>query len=99
MFGCIISGRVMEMLRPTTLTFTCGETCSSLLKYKQICMDTICFPLLNFILLCFRLLQDLFGSGNKIHDLSCLPNVIPKIEVLDLTDNEISDWDEMVSMQ
>ena len=44
----------------------------------------------------FRQLQDLFATNNRIHDLSCLPNVVPKLEVLDLSENEISDWDEMV---
>ena len=46
----------------------------------------------------FRQLQDFFVSNNRINDLSCLPNVVPKLEVLDLTDNEISDWDELVSV-
>ena len=47
----------------------------------------------------FRQLQDLFATNNRIHDLSCIPNVVPKLEVLDLSENEISDWDEMVGGQ
>ena len=54
---------------------------------------------MNWYISIFRQLQDFFVSNNRINDLSCLPNVVPKLEVLDLTDNEISDWDELVSVQ
>lgn len=45
----------------------------------------------------FRSLQDLLASGNHINELSTVATQLPALEVLDLTNNEITDWDEFVS--
>lgn len=45
----------------------------------------------------FRSLQDLFASGNHINELSTLPTQLPSLEVLELSNNEITCWDEFVS--
>ncbi|KAH3863239.1 hypothetical protein DPMN_026219, partial [Dreissena polymorpha] len=39
-------------------------------------------------------LTDLFAADNHIHDLSSIPGQLPALEVLDLTNNEICDWDQ-----
>ncbi|WAQ96899.1 PP1R7-like protein, partial [Mya arenaria] len=41
-----------------------------------------------------RNLQDLLASHNHIHELSPIPVQLPGLETLDLTNNEIVDWDE-----
>ena len=60
------------------------------LRMNQIVLTCQCFR-------CFRLLQDLFATNNHIHELSTVPTQLPALEVLDLTNNEITEWEEFVS--
>ena len=47
--------------------------------------------------ICIRSLQDLQAGTNQIHEVSTIPTQLPVLEVLDLTNNDITDWDEFVS--
>jgi len=51
-----------------------------------------------FIRVCWllRSLQDVLASHNQITELSHLATQLPALEVLDLTNNEITHWDQMV---
>ncbi|XP_045212349.2 protein phosphatase 1 regulatory subunit 7-like [Mercenaria mercenaria] len=44
-------------------------------------------------------LQDLLAMGNHINELSTVATQLPALEVLDLTDNEITDWDEFYYLE
>lgn len=44
-------------------------------------------------------LQDLLAGGNHINELSTVATQLPVLEVLDLTNNEITDWDEFYNLE
>ncbi|KAL4240215.1 hypothetical protein ACF0H5_001009 [Mactra antiquata] len=44
-------------------------------------------------------LQDLIASGNHINELSTVPTQLPALEVLELSNNEITDWDEFYYLE
>lgn len=44
----------------------------------------------------FRCLEDLLASNNHISELSTVHTQLPVLQVLDLTSNDITDWEEFV---
>ncbi|XP_041359793.1 protein phosphatase 1 regulatory subunit 7-like [Gigantopelta aegis] len=40
-------------------------------------------------------LEDINVSNNKLSELSDIPDIFPKLEILNLSDNAVTDWDEI----
>ena len=69
---------------------------SSILSVLDIYVSLKSFLLAIFLIFC-RNLQELYTSGNRISELSFVPDFFPRLEILNISCNNIKTLDEVVS--